>query len=92
MKIELVFNLDGVVVSGWENRKDKKVIVSNTIAGQTIYHCASRNVKHISIITCIIAAGESLTPHIVTSQDSESFHRRLVNRGVRLGVDFVLRQ
>jgi hypothetical protein len=56
MKAELVFNLDEVDMSEWEDRKDKKVIVTKTIAGQTIHHCASRNVKYISIITCITAA------------------------------------
>jgi hypothetical protein len=32
-----------------------------------------------------------LTPYIVTSQDSERVRERLKSRGVRLGVDFVLR-
>jgi hypothetical protein len=45
MKAELVFNLDEVVISEWWDRKDKKVIVSKTIAGRTIHHRASRNVK-----------------------------------------------
>jgi hypothetical protein len=35
---------------------------------------------------------ESLTPYIVTSQDSQSLRMRLMSRGVGLGVDFVLRQ
>jgi hypothetical protein len=92
MKAELVFNLDEVGMSKWEDRKDKKVIVSKTMAGQTIHHRASRNVKHISIIISITAARKSVTPYIVASQDSKSFRRRLMSRGVRLGIDFVLRQ
>jgi hypothetical protein len=67
MKAELVFNLDEVGLSEWEDRKDRKVIVPMTMDGQTIHHRASRNVKHISIITCITAGGESLTPYIVPS-------------------------
>jgi hypothetical protein len=86
MKAESVFNLDEVRMSEWEDRKDKKVIVPKTTAGQTIHHRTSRNVKYISIITCIIAAGESLTPYIVISQYSEPHRRRLMNRGVRLAL------
>jgi hypothetical protein len=92
MKAKLVFSLDKVGMSEWEDRKDKKVIVPKTTDSQTIHHRASRNVKHISIITCISAGGESLTPYIVTSQDSGPFRRRLMSRGVRPSVDFVLRQ
>jgi hypothetical protein len=91
MKAELMFNLDEVGLSEWEDRKDKKVIVPMTMDGQTIHHRASRNVKHISIITCIIAREESLNPYIVTSQDSETLRRRLMTHGVRLSVDFVLK-
>jgi hypothetical protein len=92
MKSELVFNLDEVGVSEWEDRKDRKVVIPRALSGQTIYHRVSRNLKHISVITCISTAGKSLTPYIVTSQDSESFCRKLIIRGVRLGVDRVLRQ
>jgi hypothetical protein len=91
MKAELVFNLDEVGMSDWEDRKDEKVVVPTALDGQTIHHRVSRNVRHISIITCISAGGESLTPYIVTSQDSERVREMLKRRGVRLGVDFVLR-
>jgi hypothetical protein len=91
MKAELVFNLDEVGISDCEDRKDKKVVVSTALDGQTIHHRVSRNVRRISIIACISAGGESLTPYIVTSQDSERFRERLKSHGVRLGVDFVLR-
>jgi hypothetical protein len=94
----LVFNLDKVGMSvcryvgmsEWKDRKDKKMIITKTMDSQTIHHRASRNVKHISIITYISVGGESLIPYIVTSQDSEPFRRRLMNCGVRLCVDFVL--
>jgi hypothetical protein len=90
MKAELVFNLDEVGISEWEDRKDRTVIVPKTMDRQTMHHRISRNVKHISIITYITAGGESLTPYIVTSHDSERLRKRLMARGVRLGVDFVL--
>jgi hypothetical protein len=59
---------------------------------QTIHYRASRSVKHISITTCITADGESMAPYIVTSQDYELVRWRVMSRGVRLGIDFVLRQ
>jgi hypothetical protein len=92
MKAELVFNLDEIGMSEWEDRKDKKVMVSKTMDGQTIHHRASRNVKHISIIICITAGEEFLTPYIAISQDSELFHKRLMRHGVHMSVDFGLRQ
>jgi hypothetical protein len=92
MKVELVFNLDKVTMSEWEDRKEKKVIVSMTMDGQTIHHDASRSVKHISAIAYITAGGESMTPFIVTSQISDGIHKMLISGAVRLGIDFVLWQ
>jgi hypothetical protein len=56
MKVELVFNLDDVGMSEWEDHKVRKVIIPTTKDGQTIHYCASRSVRHISIITCISVA------------------------------------
>jgi hypothetical protein len=55
MKAELIFNLDEVGVSEWADRRDKEVVIPRTISGQTMHYRASRNVKHISIITYIKA-------------------------------------
>jgi hypothetical protein len=92
MRAELVFNLDQVGMSEWEDRKVKKVIVLMTMDGQTMHHGASRSVKHISVIACITAGGESLTPFLVISQISEGIRKRMMSRGVRLAVNFVFRQ
>jgi hypothetical protein len=92
IKAELVFNLDEVGMSQWEDRKDKKVIVPKTMDGQTIPYRASQNVRHISTITYITASGESLMPYTVISRDSESIRQKLMSRGVRLAIDLVLRQ
>jgi hypothetical protein len=59
---ELVFNLDEVEISDWEDRKPKKVVVPITARAHNIHHRISRNVKHISIVTCISASGACLTP------------------------------
>jgi hypothetical protein len=92
MKSELVFNLDEVGMSEWEDRKQKKMIVSTTMIGEPIHHGVSRSVKHISVISCVSAAGESLTPFIMTSQMSDNILKRLMSRVVRMEVDFLLRQ
>jgi hypothetical protein len=88
-----VFNLDEVGISDWEDRKTKTktVIVPATMRGQTMHHETSRTVKHISVIAYISAAGESLTPYIITSQAPTSVQKRLKKEGVRFGTDFVLR-
>jgi hypothetical protein len=44
MKAELVFNLDEVGMSEWEDRKVRKVIVPTTMDDQKIHHRASRSV------------------------------------------------
>ena len=88
---ELVFNLDEVGISDWEDRKPKKVIVPQSMRGQTIHHKLNRGLKHVSVIACVSAAGESLTPYIVTSQDSPAVREHLKKRGVRFGTDFILK-
>jgi hypothetical protein len=89
---ELVFNLDEVGISDWEDRKARKVVVSYrrpcaTIRSQTIQYGISRKVKHISVIACVFAAGESLTSYILTSQDSPSVREQLKKHGVRFGLE-----
>jgi hypothetical protein len=88
---ELVFNLDEVGISDWEDRKTKTVIVPATMSGQTIHHEIFRTVKHISVIACISAAEESFTPYIITSQAPTSVQEQLKKGGVRFDTDFALR-
>jgi hypothetical protein len=89
--LELVFNLDEIGISEWEDRKPKKVIVPLSARGQTIHHKTNRALKHVSLIACVSAAGESLTPYILTSQDSPKVRERLKKHGVRFGTDFLLK-
>jgi hypothetical protein len=41
-----------------------------SMSAQKNHHKINRNLRHVSVIACISAAGESLTPYIATSQDS----------------------
>jgi hypothetical protein len=88
---ELVFNLFEVGISDWKDCKTRKVLVPTTMLGQTIHHGISRTVKHISVIACISAAGESLIPYMITSQDSASVREQLKKHGVRFGTGLVLK-
>jgi hypothetical protein len=89
---ELVFNLDEVGISDWEDRKTKSVLVPRSMADQAVHHKVSRKLKHVSVIACVSAAGESLMPYIVTSQDSTRIREQLKKSGVRFGTDFILKQ
>jgi hypothetical protein len=90
---ELVFNLDEVGISEWDDRtvKKKNVIVPRSSRGQTVHHKINRRLNHLSVIVCMSAAGENLTPHSVTSQDSPVVRRQLKKRGVRFDTDFILK-
>jgi hypothetical protein len=86
---ELVFNLDEVGISDWEDRKTKKVIALAAMFGQTIHHAVSRRVKHISVIACLSAAGESLLHSIMISQNSPTVQEHLKNpMFVSAGISF----
>jgi hypothetical protein len=46
---ELVFNLDEVGISDWEDHKIEKVIALTAMLAQTIHHGVSRNLKYLSV-------------------------------------------
>jgi hypothetical protein len=64
--VELVFNLDEVGISDWEDRKTTKVVGPATMHGQAIQHGIFRNVKHVSAIACVGTIGKSLLLYIIT--------------------------
>jgi hypothetical protein len=70
---ELVLNLGEIGISDWEDRNARTVFVAATKDGRPLTHAVSRNVKHISVISCMSAAGESLMPYIITSQNCQQF-------------------
>jgi hypothetical protein len=72
-----VFNLDEVGSSEWEDHKSKNVLVPVTSAGQTVHHGISRNLKHITIITCVSTRSGCLVPSMIRSQALEPIRLRL---------------
>jgi hypothetical protein len=89
---ELVFNLDEIGISEWEDRAVRRVIVPSAMRGQTIFHGIHRNLKHVSVVACISAAGEHMTPFFVCSQVNDAVERRLKTAGFRMGVDLILKR
>jgi hypothetical protein len=87
---ELVFTLDEVGLSEWDDRVARQVIVPVSMSGQTIHHGVHRNLKHISVVCCVSASGESRTPFVVSSQINDSVLERLKTDGLRMGVDLIL--
>jgi hypothetical protein len=64
--VELVFNLDEVSFSDWEDRKPKKVIMPCTVSPQDIYHPVSRKYRHLTLLVCVSAGSTALTPMVLT--------------------------
>jgi hypothetical protein len=89
---ELLFNLEEIGISEWEDRRARRVIVPSVMRGQTILHGVHRNLKHMSVVAFIFAAGEHMTPFFVCSQLNDAVERKPKLEGNRLGVDFILRR
>jgi hypothetical protein len=58
---ELVFNLDEVESSDWEDRKPKKVVVPASVQEENVYHPISHSFKHLSLLAYVSEVGDSLT-------------------------------
>jgi hypothetical protein len=64
---ELVFNRDEIRSADWEDRKPKKTIVPISVQEEDICHQVSRKFKRLSLLACVSAAGDSLTPLVVSA-------------------------
>jgi hypothetical protein len=62
---ELVFTLDGLGSADWEDRKVKKGNVPADVPNEDVYHHVSRH-HHVTLQACVSAAGDALTPMLVT--------------------------
>jgi hypothetical protein len=69
-------NLDEIGILDWEHRKIKKVIVPAAKFGQ--------------MIACVLAAGASLLPYIVTSPNSSTVQEHLKKQSGSFRQDFTL--
>jgi hypothetical protein len=89
---ELVFNLDEVAVSEWEDRTQRKVIIPASMTDQTIHHGVHRNLNYISVTCYVSAAAGSLTLFVVSSQINDKVIETLKINGFQMGMDMVLEQ
>jgi hypothetical protein len=63
---ELVFNLDEVGSSEWEDRKPKKIIAPRSVPADQVFHSVARRYRHVTLLACVSAAGDALTPMIIS--------------------------
>jgi hypothetical protein len=87
----LVFNLGEICISDWEDHKTKKIVVAAAMFGQPIHHGVCPNVKHIIVMICMSAVGQSHRPYMVISQDSSPVQRHLERHGVHFERDLILK-
>jgi hypothetical protein len=91
-RAELVLNFDEIEISEWEDRTEKRVIMTSTMRGQTIFQEIHQNLKHTSIVACISSVGEHMTSFFVCSQANETLERRIKTEVFRIGVDLTIKR
>jgi hypothetical protein len=64
---DLVFNLDEVGWSDWEDRKPRRAIAPRTVSPDDVYHPVSRRYQHLTLLASVSAGGDALTPMVLTS-------------------------
>jgi hypothetical protein len=86
---ELVFNLDELDSADWEDRKIRKVIAPAAVRKEDVYHSESRRPRHMTLLACVSAAGDAITPMLITTT---SIHASLWSRGLRQNEDVMVRR
>jgi hypothetical protein len=85
---EFVFNLDEVGSSDWEDRKPRKVIVPRTVSPGDVYHPVSRRYRQLTLMACVSAGGDALTPMVLTGSPIRD---EIWSTGLRADDDVMLR-
>ena len=65
---DLVFNLDEVGSSDWEDKAKRQVYVHVDMPDQEIRHPVSRRFGHMTLVACISAGGDALIPMLIVKQ------------------------
>ena len=86
---ELIFNLDELGSADWEDRKVKKVIVPADVRKEDVYHAVSRRHRHVTLLACVSAAGDALTPMLITGN---TIRESLWGHGLRPDEDVMIRR
>jgi hypothetical protein len=85
---ELVFNLDEIGFSEWEKRRPKTIIAPRSIPADQVFHSVSRRCRHVTLLACISAAGDALTPMVISGPP---FHDSLWATGLHQDEDVMIR-
>ena len=85
---ELLFNIDEMGSSEWEDRKVKKVVIPFETDPKSIYHKTTRKIRHQTLVSIVSAAGDALTPLIISSTNVE---REMISKGYRSGEDAIFK-
>jgi hypothetical protein len=88
---DLVFNLDEIEIFEWEDSTSSEVTVPVVLSGQTVHHGISRNLKHITIITCAFPGEACLVPYMVILQAIKPAWLPLEKTGIQVGRDLILK-
>jgi hypothetical protein len=80
--------LDELGSADWEDRKATKVIVPAGEAKEEVDHPVSRRHRHMTLLACVSASGDALTPLVITAS---LISDALSCRGVRSGEDAMIR-
>jgi hypothetical protein len=86
---ELVFNLDELGSADWDDRKVKTLMVPAEVRKEDVYLAVSRRHRRVTLLACVSATGDALTPMLVTGNP---IRECLWNRGVRPDEDVVIRR
>jgi hypothetical protein len=62
----MVFNLDEVGSSDWDDSKPRIVLAPVTVSAGEAFHSVSRRYRYVTLLTCVSAAGDALTPMIIS--------------------------
>jgi hypothetical protein len=86
---ELVFNLNELGSADREDRRMKKVIAPAAVRTEDVYHSASRRPRHMILLACVSAAGDTVTPMFIPTTP---VHASLRSRGLVQNEDVMVRR
>lgn len=86
---DLIFNLDETGIGSWQNLKKKLVIVPKDICKKDINYSYRRYTSRFTIMPCINAIGNSLTPLLITQR--KTLDKDFFSSGIILGEEIVIK-
>jgi hypothetical protein len=84
----LIFNLDELDSADWDERRMKKVIAPAVVRKEDVYHSVSRRPGRMTLLACVSAAGDGVTPMVITTTP---IHASFWSRGLRQSEDVMVR-